>query len=363
MPKAKKLPSGSWNCRVFSHYEYRNGKRVMIKRSFTVDDPSPAGRKECERLAAAWAESKDARTYNIDVRTAILEYIDAKKAVLSPSTVTAYEKYLNNGAFDRIGAVRVRDLRQADVQRWISDFSRDHSPKYTKNVYMLYAPAVKMAGGPSFEITLPRARRKDIYTPTDAEISQLLNYCRDTGKRELLAAVLLSAFGSLRRSEICALTPDDIDGDEIRITKAMVRDPGGSWVIKEPKTETSSRRVQLPPFVIDALPKDGPFIVNCNPDALSTRFNRAIRFSGLPNRFTIHALRHYYVSAAHALRIADAYIQKSGGWRTDHVMKSHYRTTLSDVEQREREKLDKHTAQVFYLSTGHETGHKRRQIQ
>lgn len=360
MPKARKLPSGSWNCKVFSHYEYKDGKKIMIKKSFTVDDPTPAGKRECERLASVWATQKKSGPWNMDTFTAIRKYIDIKRGVLSPSTVSAYESYLKNGAFDGIGAVMVSKLTRPAVQGWVSDLARQRSPKYVKNIYALFTSGVKMAGGPSFDITLPRPKPKEIYTPTDAEISALIEYCRQPGKEELLAAVLLSAFGSMRRSEICALQPSDIRGNVVTVNKGMVRDAGGKWTIKQPKTADSVRQVVVPSYVLDLIHTGGPRIVNCNPDALTSRFKRAIKYSGMPNTFSIHALRHYYVSAAHALNIADAYTMKMGGWRTDHVMKRHYRTTLSDVEKREQEKLNAHTLRVLGHAAGHETGHKGR---
>lgn len=346
MASARKLPSGSWRCRVFSHYEYRDGKKVAVQKSFTVDDPSPRGKHACEQMASDWAEKKNARPWNTDVYTAIRKYIDTKKGVLSPSTVTAYERYLKNGNFSAIGAIHVQDLKQMDVQRWVSEFAADHSPKYVRNVYALMQAAVSFSGGPEYKVTFPRPRRKEIYTPTDSEIVQLIEYCRRPGKEELLGAVLLAAFGSLRRSEICALTPADIQGNKVIVNKAMVR-ADKTWEIKTTKTEDSARFVVIPSFVLNLIPQGGPRIVNCDPDALSSRFKRAIKYAGIDNTFTIHALRHYYVSAAHALNIADQYTMKMGGWHTDHTMKRHYRTTLSDIEKQEQEKMDRHTLQLI----------------
>jgi integrase len=363
MPIARKLPSGSWNCKVFSHYEYKDGKKVMVKKSFTVDDPSPAGKRRCEEMASTWAAHKKEAPHQVDVRTAIRQYIDVKKGVLSPSTVAAYEKYLKTGAFDQIGAIQIRKLRQIDVQRWISSFAADHSPKYTKNVYLLFVPALKMAGGPSFEVTLPKPKPKEIYTPDDDDIVRLLEYCRQPGREELLAAVILAAFGSMRRSEVCALTPADITGNVVTVSKALVRDAAGKWVVKEPKTSTSARRVVLPSFVMDMIPQDGPRIVNMTPGALSSRFDRAVKAAGIERSFSFHALRHYYVSAAHALQIADQYTMKMGGWRTDNVMKRHYRQTLTDVEKQAQAKLDAHALKLIKGSAGHETGHEVRKVQ
>ena len=56
MATAKKLPSGSWRIRVFSHFAIgANGKKKRIYESFTVKDPSKRGKKECGRLAAEWS--------------------------------------------------------------------------------------------------------------------------------------------------------------------------------------------------------------------------------------------------------------------------------------------------------------------
>lgn len=73
MATAKKLPSGSWRCQVFSHYEIvldKNGKPVIdpktkkqkqkrIYKSFTCDDPSARGKRKAEAMAAEWADNKE----------------------------------------------------------------------------------------------------------------------------------------------------------------------------------------------------------------------------------------------------------------------------------------------------------------
>ena len=72
MATAKKLPSGSWRCQVFSHYEplfSTDGSPVMdpktgkqkqkrIYESFTSDDPTSRGKREAELMAAQFSLSK-----------------------------------------------------------------------------------------------------------------------------------------------------------------------------------------------------------------------------------------------------------------------------------------------------------------
>lgn len=77
MPTAKKLPSGSWRCQVFSHYETvldeknkpvidsKTGKpkQRRIYKSFTCDDPSTRGKRRAEAMAAEYADTKEQHTF------------------------------------------------------------------------------------------------------------------------------------------------------------------------------------------------------------------------------------------------------------------------------------------------------------
>ena len=50
----------------------------------------------------------------------------------------------------------------------------------------------------------------------------------------------------MRRSEICALTPEDIEGDVIHINKALVQDENREWIVKATKTTESTRDIVVP---------------------------------------------------------------------------------------------------------------------
>lgn len=346
MPTAKKLPSGSWNCRVFSHYTYVDGKKKRVYESFTCSDPSKRGKKECERMAAEWAYTRKDRGQDKTITEAIRTYIDAKEHVLSPSTIRGYESLFRT-AYAPIGNSSVRSLEAATVQRWVNEYARTHSQKTTKNAYHLLAAALAFCECSPMRITLPAVPSPDLHTPCDDEIQKLLAYTKD--KYELHLAIMLSAFGSMRRSEICALTMDDIDGNRIHINKAMVEDKDKQWIVKDtPKTDTSNRWVELPDFVINQIDFETKGrLIRCTPDQLSNRFKRAIKFSGA-RHFRFHDLRHYYVSIAHAIGIPDAYVMQTGGWKTDHVMKKVYRGTLDDVMRKEQNRIHEHFRDAFH---------------
>ena len=341
MPTARKLKSGSWHCSVFSHYEIVDGKKKRKYESFTCDTPGRRGKAECEQMASAWvSKAKRVRSANLTVQEALERYLAAKENVLSPSTIKTYTQY-KDSYFTTLGALLLRQLEDEDVQEWVSDLASTRSPKTVKNIYNFFTAAIGMFGKFSFKVQLPQKKRTETHTPSDDEIKALLQYLDKPKKAELRRAVMLSAFCSLRRGEICALTDKDIVGNRLLISKSVVRNKDGIWVIKTPKTTESYRYVDVPDFLLQELRTiEGP-LVKLRPHQVTNRFVDAIRFSHCTH-FRFHDLRHYYVSISHALGIPDAYILENGGWKTDHVMKSVYLSTMDDRRKKEQEKLQAH---------------------
>ena len=94
MATAKKLPSGSWRCRVYD-YTDENGKKHY--KSFTSDNPKPAGKREAEAAAAAYAVSKKtAAPRSLTFQTALEAYIEKRSVVLSPSSIREYKRAMKN---------------------------------------------------------------------------------------------------------------------------------------------------------------------------------------------------------------------------------------------------------------------------
>lgn len=343
MAKAKKLPSGSWRCLVYDHTDH-NGKRHY--ESFTANT-----RKEAEYQAAAYAASKDKtkRTDNMTLNDAIDKYIIIKEGVLSPTTIRTYRSSQKTHCAS-IGKLSIRDITGTDIQSWISDLSKKLQPKTVRNSYGLVVSALDMfVPDLHLKITLPQKKESHFYTPSDEDIKKLLESIKG---KELEIAVLLAAFGTLRRGEICALTDKDITGRQITISKAMVRDIKNEWVIKEPKTFSSNRTVELPEFVIQRMNGIEGKIIKMHPDALSESFRRAIRTSGVPV-FRFHDLRHYSASILHALGVPDQYIMQRGGWSSDYVMKNVYRNVIDIESAKQNKKIMEH-----FNSMQHEMQHE-----
>lgn len=350
MATAKKLPSGSWRIQVVDHYETGpDGKRRVVRQSFTSSDPSRRGKAEVERMAAEWEYSRKKRPDAITVRDCIEKYIDSKRAVLSPATIAGYATCLKNHFSSSFGSETLRNLTDEKVQLFVSELSSSGlSGKSVHNIYSLFSSASLMFGC-SFRVTLPRKKPAETYTPTDEEIQKFLEYLKGDRKRaDLYDCVMLSAFGSLRRGEISCLESSDLTDSGVKITKDMVMDEDGFYVVKDyPKSDSSIREAILPPLLLKRLKERGEGrLFDLTPHEITMRFNRALSHVDVPH-FRFHDLRHYWVSIAHAIGMPEQYILDNGGWKTSHVMKRVYRDSLKDVRKKEAEKLNSHFEDMF----------------
>lgn len=328
MAKAKKLPSGSWRCQVYSHTEETllpDGtiKNKRIYKSFTCDDSSAKGKRKCEQMAAQWAVEKEVRSSNEDMilETAVNSYIESKEHVLSPSTVIGYKKILKNH-MNSIKLIPLSVFNKSIVQKWVNELSLNHSVKTVKNAYGLFSATMDMFLDKRFKIQFQQEPERVITIPSDDEVKLLISY----SDGDLQLAIYLAAFGGLRRGEICALDSSDVFENYVRINKSMGLREDRSWEIKTPKTLSSNRNTFLPEFLIQMLQQKTGRIVNMTPDQITDRFCVLRDSLGMTYRF--HDLRHYYASINHALGIPDQYIMAMGGWKTDRTLKAVYRNVL-----------------------------------
>lgn len=270
---------------------------------------------------------------------AVGRYIDLKRAVLSPSTLTGYTAIQKTYFSGDFGKHMLSSLTNIVVQTWVSDLSVIRSPKTVRNAYGLLSATLDVFM-PDLHLksTLPAKKRPELYCPSDDDVKKFLEHIKGT---DLEIAVMLAAFGPLRRGEICALTSDDIHGNTITVSKSMVQGPDNQWYIKQPKTYGSYREIDFPDFVIDRIKDINGKIVNATPSRISGLFIKAITETDVP-RFRFHDLRHYAASIMHAIGVPDQYILKRGGWISDNVMKSVYRNAIDSETVKQNKKINDH---------------------
>lgn len=324
MAKAKKLPSGNYRVRVYSH-EDTNGKRVYV--SFTAPT-----RAEAEQKASQYAFNKKRIQRNdMTVIEAIYKYIEVKDGVLSESTIAGYERIAR--LITGINNIRLSKLTSADLQSFISDHAKGRSPKTVKNNYGLVIAAINMFQPEiRFNVTLPMYVKKKARVPLDSDIKLLMN----TASRKMKLCIALGC-RSARRGEICAIKNKDITkiDDEtysIHIHGDCVLDKNGKWIYKDiPKTPESDRNIIVPKEVIDLIDTTDPnaYIVDICPGTITGNFTYYKNKLGI--EMTFHDTRHYYASIMAAIGVPDFATAEMGGWRhVDKTMKEIYQGVQED---------------------------------
>lgn len=337
MAKAKKLPSGNWRARVY--VGTINGKRTY--KSFTHAEKDMA-----EFLAQEYKTKKkrDSSTGNISIDEAVTRYIKAKYNVLSPATIRGY-KIMQRVRLDDIRHLTIEDITKEQLQMWVSNLSVEYSPKTVRNTYGLVTAAIHFFN-PAFshEVTLPQKKKTSFLIPSDEAIRKLLSEVAGT---DLEVPVLLGAIEGLRRSEICALTYDDVDFDNntIYINKAVVSDEYNKYVPKDtPKEDSSNRLIKIHPQIIEKIierKKQNLPLCGLRPPVISDRFVALAKRLNLTG-FTFHKLRHYSASIMHALGIPDKYAMKRMGHSTNHMLQTVYQHIISEEEEKLVEKIHDH---------------------
>ena len=329
-----RLPSGKWRTRV-----YIDGKQI----SFTAST-------KAESIRLATQATNNRQYVRMSVSAALRGYYEAKKGILSPSTAREYARSIERD-FEDIKFMRTDKLTRATVQKWVSDYSVNHSAKSTRNAYGLLSAALDLMCDIRFKVELPKIPPRSYQIPSESDFKQAIDECDP----EIKKAVLLAGIGTMRRGEIAALTYGDIDGNVIHVHADKIRSDSGYVVKNMPKTSASDRYITYPSFVIEALGtgrKTDP-VVNISPEHISRRWRVIRKRCGLDGvRF--HDLRHYAASIAHSLGVPDKIIQDRGGWSDDRVMKAVYRNTMKEYSDQYTDMLNEH----FETQIRHETNKK-----
>lgn len=305
-------------------------------------------KRQAERWKALHAE--DDTPAAMTLRQACEAYIQSKDAVLSPATIRGYKIIVKN-RLTGLMSCRIADLTQSQIQREINAEAKKYSPKTVHNDHGFLAAVLAMHR-PHFTLhtRLPEKQQKAPHVPSNSEIEILLKNIA-AHDPELHKALLLAAFGSLRRSEICALLPEDISGNIVRVSKAVVLNDKNQYVVKDTtKSEAGTRLVTMPEEVIARLvPAEGASrIVDYFPRSITKRFSTAVRQAGLEH-FRFHDLRHYQASILHAMGVPDQYIMARGGWKTDATLKNVYRHQMDDKRQEVEDGICKYFTDKFNL--------------
>lgn len=331
IPKATKLPSGSWNCRLRIQ-----GQEISITKPTEKEAVAEAMAIKSGIMKAAKSSGGEQT-----VRQALDAYIESRRNILSPSTIRGY-CILRDGHFSSVMGAKLSAITQAKWQQLVNAESRFFSAKTMHNAWGLMASAIKYATGETITVRLPQIVHEERAWLTPEQIPVFVEAIH--GDPAEITALL--ALSSLRRSEIMALRWEDVDlkAGILHVRGAAVYDENYNLIQKkESKNHTSRRTVPIIPPLQEALTaanRAGDTIVQLHPTSATRRIRQVCQKNGLPE-VSLHGLRHSFASLAYHLQMPEKIAMEIGGWSDLSTMrniythisrqdKTHYRSAFTD---------------------------------
>ena len=311
IPKARKLPSGSW----FIQLRLQGESIPIIAETEAKCQAQAMAIKSGMRTAPS---KKDGKT----LRAAIDDYIKVRQNTLSPSTIEGYRRIQKN----RFQTVMDKKLR--DISNWQRICDREAklcSAKTLRNAYRFIVSVLADNDIKAERVTLPQVIQNPRPWLEPDEVKTLVAYVE--GKPEALPVYF--ALHSLRRSEIMGLKWENIDLKKGTITVQGSKVMGNQGEVYKATNKNSSSARTIPIMIpalksaVESVEKKAGFIMTCHTNYLCEQINRACRGAGVPEVGT-HGLRHSFASLAYHLGMSEIETMELGGWSDASTMRKIY---------------------------------------
>lgn len=342
VPEPKQLPSGAWRIQLRAEGE-----------SVTEDTAAKCVAK-ARAIRAGFIEQKKKTGAKITLGDAIDKYISNIDNLFSPATRRGYNIIRRN----RFQAYMNVDIKTfTEWQAMVNEEKKLCSTKTLHNAWGLVSAVLR-----SNEITPPKIKMSQVIVPDQPWLTfeQIPVFCEAIyGEPCELAALL--ALSSLRRSELCAVTPDHVakDGSSVLVAGALVPDENNNLVHKDENKTQQSRRT-VPVFIprlrelLRNIDRDSQFIVTIHPNTLRKRINAICQKAGLPE-VGVHGLRRSFASLGHHLGLSEQEVMAIGGWEDYQTVHKHYLKLSAKDKLRGHEKMEKFYSQTAVLLTDFHT--------
>lgn len=272
----------------------------------------------------------------------ILEWLALQK--LRPSTMASYKSMINKHIIPHLGHLPLKAIRRSHIKSWVGTMREIAAPSSVRSRYTVLSSALKDAVHdraipftPCIKIDMPDDTDTSKWLPNVEQVAALIENIPD----RLKLAVYLAAGCGLRLGEILGLVVEkdrqrsgiDFLGRKVRVRHQLRRAAGRGFYLGPPKTKKSTREVDLPDNVaaaasehirlgytgtrtmVDEVAKarggqaverdvkllfvreDGkPWSGDDWSAAWSAAIKATEQLADAPGDFTVHWLRHYFVS-------------------------------------------------------------------
>ena len=295
---------------------------------------------------------------------------------LTPKTAESYRHELNKYIIPRLGGIRLNELRPHHVQHYVAEVLSAGRRRSTGGLsnrtvqyhYRILSKALDdaiimglLAVNPCKGVRPPRPARHDIPAIGPDELLMLMAAIKSSSYYLYYHTLLLTG---LRRSELLALKWRDIDLGlaSIYVSHSLQKLDDGKVVIKEPKTASSRRLVDLSSSLALLLGeyreaqklqrvilgqglRDDDFVFchddgsPLNPSTVTHSFSRVAVSAGMP-QLRLHDLRHIHATMMLKAGIHPRVVQERLGHSTIATTLDIYSHTVPGMQKAAAERLD-----------------------
>ena len=313
VPTPRKLPSGSWFLQVCV-----KGKRISV-----TEDTEQACIARAVALKQELLQPVSRKT-EPTLSTCIDHYIEGRQNVISPATIRGYRSIQRN-RFQSVMDRPISSLDEKGWQRMVNLEARQVSAKTVKNSWDLISSAIEAETGRHYSVRLPQVipNEREWLEPEELDIFM------EAVKGDMCEVAALLALHSLRRSELYALTWDNIDlaAGVLKISGAVVQSEEGMVWKPESKNRTSHRQVpiMIPRLreLLERADHTTPRVVTIAPTTVLRHIRAICVCSDIP-AVNLHGLRHTFASLAYHLHVPEKVAMQIGGWANDQTMRKIY---------------------------------------
>ena len=323
-----------------------------------------------EKLALKKVEAKVQN--NIISSSALLQNWIEKWIVtqkhIKPTTRMMYYSHLKNHIKGSIGNIMLKKLTTDAIQKFVDSETEKYEPKTVHAVFSMLKLALKAAKSKGYianiysDIRLPKVRRKVLRVFTPQEQKRFEKAIQDSNNRYDIG-ILLCLYTGMRIGELCALRWENIDLENgtlyvLHTAERVLNDDKKSKnktkiSIEEPKSDTSTRPIPIPAFLVKMLAvyeRSEGYILRDNGNYtdsrnISRRFKKLLEIAGLPDSFKFHILRHSFATRALELGMDIKTLSEILGHASITITLNLYAHSLPEYKKKQMDKFNE-----FYIS-------------
>lgn len=320
MPAYKNQSNGTWYCK-FYYVEWTGERKQKKKTGFTR-----------KRDALAWErEFITKKTGNVSMTFQSLcdLYLEDMSHRLKQNTINGYTHLISMHLLPYFSDQTLSEIKPIDIRRWQTEkmncgYSNPYLKRMNNMLKCVFQYAVRYYNLPSNPCVLAGSmgccKRSEIQFWTFQEYQTVISSIQDTTSK-LIIEILY--FSGMRIGELLALTPQDIKGDTIQITKSLQRIKRTN-IITPPKTAKSIRSIKMPQQIMESINQyicktrpntDECLLFPCSKEKIYRAIRQGCATTGV-KRIRVHDLRHSHASLLIELGVSPLLIAERLGHET-----------------------------------------------